>query len=426
MIELLLIFIYSLLFIFIIYKWKWFRDEQVRNYIFIILFALKVIAGITAGEIYKQRYDGGDTYCFFDDSKVITTSFFESKLDFLNIMIGNTDDLEFMKKYGGMNCWYNEDVVYNDSRTIIRFHAVMGLISGGYYNIHVIFIAFLSMMGLMALYKVTRLLTDQNPHLLMAAIFLVPGVIFWCSAASKESILIFAMGMFLYHCVRLLTVSKSVGNMIGMFLAGFLFIHIKAYLLILITPCLLAFTWVHVTNQKYSLLKYGFIYLSFGLLFFNAKYLIQGFDPVEILLMKRMNFEAYANASPIDFGSYIELPEFTSDWGDLITVTPIAFFSVISRPYIWESSSILILFAALENILIFICMAIGLRYIKWDRMAINKNLLLFCIFFIFSVFTLIGLTSPVMGAIVRYKAPVLPFLMLIPLLITGVTTTRKL
>jgi hypothetical protein len=209
------------------------------------------------------------------------------------------------------------------------------------------------------------------------------------------------------------------GNMIGMFLAGFLFIHIKAYFLVLITPCLLAFTWVHVTNQKYSLIKYAFIYFVFTLLFFNAKYLLDGFDPVDVLVMKRLNFESFASASPQDFGSYIDLPEFSSDWGDVVTVAPIAAFDVLVRPYIWESSSLLIIFAALENMLLLAAIAIGFRYLKWDRMAKNKNLLLFCISFVLTVFILIGLTSPVLGAIVRYKAAVLPFLILIPLLISN-------
>jgi len=158
----------------------------------------------------------------------------------------------FAERYGVMEGWTNNDVVYNDNRTMIRLHALIGLISMGFYNVHIVFFAFLSMLGLMGIYKSSRLLTDQNAMLLLGAVFLAPGILFWCSMASKESLLIFTLGMFLYHCIRLLTISKSAWNMTGMFLAGFLFIHIKAYFLILITPCLLAFTWVHVSNQKFS------------------------------------------------------------------------------------------------------------------------------------------------------------------------------
>jgi len=408
---------YTALFSLIIWKWKWFQDNSVSKGVFISLFVLKVVAGISAGYLYLHYYAGGDTHLFFKDSKVITASMYQNAGDFFSMLTGTADEKIFMDVYGKMDGWSNQDVVYNDNKTIIRLHAIIGLVSFGFYEVHVVFFAFLSMLGLMGIYKITRILTDQHPMLLLGAVFMAPGVIFWCSMASKESLLIFTMGMFIYHCIRLLTISKSIGNMIGMFLAGFLFIHIKAYMLLLITPCLLAFTWVHVSNQKYSLIKYSFIYLVFAAMFFNAAYFLNGFDPVDVLVMKRLKFETFASASPQNFGSYIELPEFSSAWGDIMTVSPIAAFSVFTRPYFWESTNVLVILAGLENLLLFIVIAIGFRFLKWDRMAKNKNLLLFCMSFVLSVFILIGLTSPVMGAIVRYKSVVLPFLLLIPLLI---------
>lgn len=423
--EYLLTSIFIILFALVIWKWKWFHDDRVKKYIFISLFIIKAAAGIFAGELYKYKYGGGDQFAYFSDSKILTNSFYTSPSDFLSMLVGSMEDKIFAEQHGLMEGWTNADVVYNDNRTIIRLHAIIGLISLGYFNVHVVFFAFLSMLGLMGIYKSARLLTDQNPMLLIGAVFLAPGVLFWCSMASKESLLIFTMGMFLYHCIRLLTISKSTWNMAGMFLAGFLFIHIKAYFLILITPCLFAFTWVHVSNQKFSLIKYSFIYLICTVLFFSVKYILDGVDPVDILVMKRLNFEAFAQASPADFGSYIELPEFSSDWGDIITVSPIAAFSVLTRPYIWESGNILMILAALENLLLLGVAAIGFRFLKWDRMAKNKNLLLFCLSLVITTFILVGLTSPVLGAIVRYKAPVLPFLLLIPLLITNSYRTKK-
>ncbi|HMT29466.1 MAG TPA: hypothetical protein PKD91_09335, partial [Bacteroidia bacterium] len=221
------------------------------------------------------------------------------------------------------------------------------------------------------------------------------------------------------HCIRLLTISRSIGNMAGMFLAGFLFIHIKAYFLLMITPCLLAFTWVSVTRNKFSFMKYAIVYIACLLLLFNAKYLLSGFDPLDVLVMKRLNFEAFADAFPKDMGSYIELPEFNSSWGSIMTAAPVSAFDVLTRPYLWESSSILVALAAIENILLILTLLAGLKFINWELMVKNKNFLLFCVFFVFSVFILIGLTTPVMGAMVRYKAPVLPFLCLIPVLISG-------
>ncbi|MBL0343169.1 MAG: hypothetical protein IPP71_21250 [Bacteroidetes bacterium] len=213
--------------------------------------------------------------------------------------------------------------------------------------------------------------------------------------------------------------------MIGMFAAGFFFIHIKAYMLILITPCLLAFTWVSVSGQKFSFMKYFFVYLMCMILIFNAKYFLNGFDPVDVLVMKRVNFEAFADAFPNEMNSYISLPDFDSSWGSILTASPVAAFDVLTRPYVWEASSIFILLAAIENILLLLVLVAGLKFVNWQLMVKNKNLLLFCMFFVFSTLILIGLTTPIMGAMVRYKVPVLPFLCLIPVLISGKRTKQN-
>lgn len=409
---------YASLFSIIILKWNWFAEAKINRFVFVVLFCLKIGAGIFAGQLYLERYKGGDTWAFFNNSKIITASFSENPADFMLMVSGLNDDKAFMEKYGRVRGWNNMDVVYNDNKTIIRLNAVIGLFSMGYYNVHVVFFAFLSFMGLIAIFKAFRLVTNIHPMLILSAVFMIPGVMFWLSVASKESILIFAMGMLLYHCFRLLTVSNSFGNMAGMFLAGFLFIHIKAYLLVIITPCLLAFTWVQMTQNRYALVKYGILLGGALFVLFNIDLLLPDFNPAEILVMKRQNFEAFANAFPKDMGSYIQLEPFTADWYSVMGTFPSAFYAVLARPYLWESNSFLIAIAGIENVLLILFLIYGLITIKWQSIVQNQNLILFCFSFTFIVFVLIGLTTPSMGAMVRYKVPVLPFLCMIPLLFT--------
>lgn len=417
--NLLLPIIFIVLFSFIIWKWKWFHDPVIPKYLFVFLFIIKAFAGVFAGGLYLKNYAGGDAYALFQGSWVITESIYSSPQDFLLMATGIGDDKEFIEKYGDIIGWYNEDIVYNDSKTIIRFNAFFGLISFGQYFVHIIFFSFLSMIGLTGIFKAIRMLSPANPYLLVAAIFLIPGVIFWLSLASKESILTFAMGLLIYFCIRLLTGHLSVLNTLGMFLSGFLFIHIKAYLLVLITPALIGFTWTYATGNRYAVVKYAVVYLAVLLLFFNVKNITGSFDPVQIIFMKRMNFEAFADAFPKDMRSYIDIPSFTGDWQSMLIAAPGAMATVFIRPFLWESESLLITFAAIENVIILLCLAIGIIYINPKSVIKNQNLLLFCFFFAISVFVLIGLTTPVMGAMVRYKAPVLPFVCLIPVLLSG-------
>jgi len=68
--------------------------------------------------------------------------------------IGN-DSPYFDAYYKEMNNWYRvfESNIYNDSHTIIRFNAAMRLFSFGYFNVHTVFMCFLSFTGLVALYR---------------------------------------------------------------------------------------------------------------------------------------------------------------------------------------------------------------------------------------------------------------------------------
>ncbi len=410
---------FILLFCLIILKWKWFHNNGIKNHWFVIIYAVKAIMAIAGGYLYTYYYEGGDTWTFFRDSQILTSAFMQNPGDYLRLISGTGNLNEFMETYGVVAGWDNGDIVYNDNRTMIVLNSFIGFFSSGEYNVHAIVFAFISMLGLTALYKAFRLMTDPNPLALMCAVFLAPGVLFWVSMDLKESLMIFALGMFLYHCFRLLTVSKSAGNMAGMFLSGFLFVHIKAYVLLIVTPCLLAFIWVHVSRNRLSLLRYSVVYIVFILLFFNINKILPGIDPVNIIVMKRLNFEAFALSPSSQTGSYISIPEITSSWGDIFTAAPIAAFMVFFRPYPWESSGLFVTLAVIENMIILFAMIFAFRYIRWDKMVANKNLMWLCLFFTLTSFILIGLTTPVMGSMVRYKAPVLPFLLTFAVLISG-------
>lgn len=65
--------------------------------------------------------------------------------------------------------------------------------------------------------------------------------------------------------------------------------------------------------------------------------------------------------------------------------------------------------AALENLLILVILVISILFI--DFRQVNKNIFYACLFAVVCMFILTGLVTQVMGAMVRYKVPALPFLM---------------
>ena len=90
--------------------------------------------------------------------------------------------------------------------------------------------------------------------------------------------------------------------------------------------------------------------------------------------------------------------------------TPQAFFNVLFRPFIFESGSPLFLLAGAENIMIIFIAVVCLIYANFR--PVNKGILSFALIFALFTLALTGLITPVIGAIVRYKVPALPFLII--------------
>lgn len=90
---------------------------------------------------------------------------------------------------------------------------------------------------------------------------------------------------------------------------------------------------------------------------------------------------------------------------------PEALLNATLRPALTEVKNGLQLFAGIENTFIgfVILLAIGLYQPVTDAPK-KKALVRFCLSFTFMLFALTGLTTPILGTLVRYRMPALPFL----------------
>ncbi len=87
---------------------------------------------------------------------------------------------------------------YNDNRAMIRLNALLMFFSGGDYFFHVLFFCFLSFAGSVFLFKTLRHKFEISPVWVFAILFFWPGLIFWTSGVLKESPLWLGAGMFFY------------------------------------------------------------------------------------------------------------------------------------------------------------------------------------------------------------------------------------
>ena len=104
--------------------------------------------------------------------------------------------------------------------------------------------------------------------------------------------------------------------------------------------------------------------------------------------------------------SYIHVTQIKDSPIQLLKNIPEALVNVLFRPFITDSGSWLIFPAIIETIAIWILLFLGLRYLKYCSKE-QKGILIGIVTFVILLSLLIGWVTPVLGAINRYRIPVM-------------------
>lgn len=408
--------LYLSIIIFLIYRLRFFDAIGISRTTISAIFLLKIISGFALIWIYTYYYktrESADVFKYFDDAKIIHSSIFHNPLDYLKMITGIGADADYLHDlyFSKANYWYKEwDYhLYNDNRTVIRFNALAMLISNKSIYIHTIFMSFLSLIGLFSIYKVFVNFLKGKEKLLIASIFLLPTVLLWSSGVLKEGLLVFAFGIMFYGFYRLL---KKFGyKYLIMFIVGLLLLSItKFYTLMAAVPGMAALLWIEKTKGKKPFLKFLIVHSLAFIVAISNNYVLF------VLYKKQVDFHILIDGLSNKVGSYIEVPKLEPTAFSFLKNAPLAFFNTFFRPHIFEAYSPIVMLAAFENLLIFVSLVLSLIFINKKKIT-NLPLLYFSIFFVIIMFILCGLVTPVMGALVRYKMPALPFLFIIFLFI---------
>lgn len=397
----------------LILKWRAFYLPGIKKRWVLAAFYLKVLAGLGLTYIYTSYYPDrskADIFKYFDDSEVMYQAVQSSPSDYVRMITGINNDNEHFDSlyYHRMNNWYRkyETVTYNDSHTIIRINAVIRLVSFGFFQVHNIFFIILSFIGLMALFKTFCRYFNEQKYWLYAAVFLIPSVVFWSSGAMKESVLFFAIGVFLYSFQQIIFSSLNLKWFLLAAIAVFFLFFTKMYVLAVFVPVLAGNLWIILTGNRHALAKQ----IISVLFFINIAILIGWYFPeynlFDLFVGKQHDFiglARYENAGSLIAPIPVE-PHFSS----FALWSPQAILNTLFRPYPWELSSVLMIPAVAENLLLLVFLLMAIFFHK--KCIRHARIIWFCCFFALGLSVITGITTPVLGALVRYRIPVLPFL----------------
>lgn len=390
---------------------QFFVEPPVPRKAFAGLFLLKVLMGVVLWSIYTFYYTNrldADIYKYFDDSAIMFNAIYHNPLHYFQMLSGIDENApHLLPYYDEMNSWYNIDMIYNDNRTMIRLNAFFRLFSFGFYHVHSILMVFLAFIGLTGIFKIFNRIKTGRSYEFVFACFLLPSILFWTSGVLKDSLLVTALGLMLFALFKLLQKYQHKYLLLLSF-STLILLFIKLYIIIAILPGIVAWLWSHVTNNRKVWLKFTVTYLIYFLIGLNIHYILPNYDVVYLIYLKQHNFLNLA--ADVGAGSLIEIHKLEPDFKSLLISSPEAFKNTLLRPWFFESRSPLILLAGLENLFILLLMIFYITQYNFHLKDQQKTLLWFSIYFVIILFVLAGHVTPVMGALVRYKAPALPFL----------------
>jgi hypothetical protein len=408
-------------------------NSQTKKY-FIPALTVKFIGAIALGLIYQFYYGGGDTYNYFQQSKIIYNAFQSSFSTGFKLMLSNGEFDPDLINYTSRLYWYRAPAEF----MIIKITSIFGLFSFQTYSVIALFFAFFSFTGLWALY-VTILKLYPNLHKQLAwAVFFIPTVFFWGSGLLKDTICLGAMGWMFWAFYKALIERKSFVYTIFIFLINAWLINvIKKYILLAFLPGILFWLFLEynkkIKNPLLRKLSMPFsLAAGLGLAYFAATNVTAGdklYGIDKLAERTKITADYLYSVSVKQEGSAYRLGDLDGTFGGMLKLAPQAINVSLFRPYVWEVKNPLMLLSALESFALLIS-TLSILYrvgiIKVGKKIISNPYLLFCLIFTFVFAFAVGINSNNFGTLVRYKIPFVPFYASLLLIIKGIPDKKRL
>ena len=400
--EILLVIFYISLFSYVILKTPFFSPSTLSKQYILAFFVIKIIAGFSYIYIHRNILDGGDIFTYFGDSQIIFNSLKTNPLHYLSLVFGTNNLAEtpiHLKGYiTEMKYWFD-----NGNYMMVRINALFHLFSFGYFSVHVIFISFLSLVGIYNIFRFFEPSFNGDKILLITFLFFTPSIVFWYSGLHKEAIVILALGLILNSYSHLINNEFKPKWIAAILLGTMLLLFVRFYVFAVFLPGLLALFVSHRVKKVPNLCIFASIYSLFALFAVMIHFYAPSFSPFAEMTIRQEHFFNSPGTS-----SYT-IPILDGSIKSFVINMPRALLNSLIHPLPSNCSTFLCVLAMIESYILLGLMIVGLFRIKWIR-VMNNPIINYCFFSSITLLILMGLIVNNSGALVRYKSIVLPFL----------------
>lgn len=450
------------------FVWK-FRTAGLSRTNLLIGWGIKVLFGVLFMIIHTKIYGVGEITVdweeYMDDSVTLNSVAYQSFGTYLKFLFGLNSEMDVQQYLLKTHHWSAGDLdLMNDSRNVLRVNSLIVFVSRGNVYIHILFFSFFSFLGVREIFLAFKDRIFYDKKLFWIGLFLFPTLSFWTSSVLKEPLMITGFALILHALLgklsrtsRLWRFALGAVLMLGFkpYVLGCVLLSLPVFFLgkyvfkkrVLLAPLVVLGAVVLVfgiaaglrktVTHRMTRMQFDFINVGRGGIHAYADSCFYYFrtdqsDDLYFLKDNQLQVKKKLTAKKVTFGmnypfddvqltpdegpwqvvfigsecgSYIELTPIKNDFGQLVRNVPEALANAAFRPTFSDPGGKLKIISFIETCGLFALLIFGFWYNRGSRSPEEKNVILFLFTFSVILLVLIGWTTPILGAIVRYRMP---------------------
>jgi len=388
--------------------------------IFFTAFFLRMLGSVAYSMMVQYYYGYGDSFTFYMGNNFLRDQ-----------VIQDTNNIKyFFAPASEVYKWYNAEVgdinlagyfSITSNLFIMKIAAIVSVLAFNKFLIISIIFGFFSFSGQWKLFQVFNEINGGRHQKLLAwAVLYTPSIWFWGSGLMKESICLGGVGFIVHFLYKIFVKKKFIlRDLLMLIFLVYLVANIKSYIIIILAISLSTMMIFSLIANVRNVVFKAIVVLVFFSASITVAYFLNFTDQLELLAEEsrvqiqafQHNYEATQNQDETSRAA-VKVQEIDVSPSGLILHSPVAIFTTLYRPFIWESGKIIILFASLESMLLLLTtlyLLFKLRFFGFFKAVLTDRYVLFSLVLSILFALIIGFTTYNFGTMVRYKIMLMPF-----------------
>jgi hypothetical protein len=395
-----------------IIDYKFFQKGLFLKFLGVLLFCV----------LYLFYYGGGDTINYFKGVQSLVFLLIETP----------EYGVQGIFNYGiGSKYWdvYNESTgkppyyMWKDPNTfsVCRFTAFLYILGSGRFLITSLLTAAFSYIGIWKIYRLFNMLYPGNQKALAYLILFLPSLLFWGGGIMKDSFVLGATCWITYNFFKVFIERKKVFlNVLFLSMNLLIIINLKAYVVASLIPGMVIWTnnayLKRIKNRMIKTIIFPLFIVGFGFIGFysfnNVSEQMGVYGNVDSAILQAQVIQDDLLRNDQYGNNNYDIGKLDGSVSNLLSLAPLAVFTALFRPLLWEIGSPTMIISAVENTILLIVLLFFLTTVgpfQLFKRIISEPFLMYCLIFSLIFAFGVGIAGTNFGALVRYKIPLMPF-----------------